>query len=202
MNEEGKNLGGRPTKLTDEMVDLAFKYLSDCSKEWEVREVPKDIVDYEYPEDDEVDEEGKHSTKPRKVERQDMVEIKAKPRLANRARLAYTLMVNQETMKLWTKPHDGDDERMTQLRKRFSAVLEALDDLQESVLIERGFDGESSSQVTNRILAAKYGYKEKVDSTTDGKALPAGGTTIIAAASDDLQKAVAAFEEALRPKRT
>jgi len=184
MKDKKEKGRGRPTKLTQEMVDLAFKYLKRSSKEWEDRYEPR-AADEE--------EEGTKSS-----HKQIMVKVKKKPRLVNRPRLAFTLGVDEDTMANWCKPHEGDSEEMKSLREQFFGALKGIDSLMHSMLLERGFDSESSSQVTNRILAAKYGYKERVDGTTQDKPLPAA-TTIIT--DESVQKAVSAFEEALRPKR-
>lgn len=192
MTDKAENRRGRPTKLTQEMVDLAFKYLDDSSREWEDREEPRAA------DEDTEDEDGEVTTKASK-HKQVMVKVKKKPRLVNRPRLAFTLGVDEDTMLAWTKPREDDDAVMTKLREDFLGALKGIDSLMHSMLLERGFDGESSSQVTNRILAAKYGYKERVDGTSAEKPLPA--PTTIVATNEDVQRAVTAFEEALRPKR-
>lgn len=156
------------------MVDLAYKYLEDVEQE--------NIVTKQG-----YDKEGEASWQ------------QTAPKLPNHARLAYILGISKQTLYNWSEPHEEDDEETKELRAKLLDCLSRVKALQEAMLSENGTAGVFNPAVTNRILAAQHGYKEKVDNTSDDKPLPAPTTIVVT--DEKVQQAVAAFEEALRPKR-
>ena len=145
-----KNLGGRPTKLTEETVNLAELYVSDCEqglKEITVRQG--------------LDKEG------------DTRWQQTAPRLPNIARLAINCRIAKSTLHEWMKPSAGDDEKKANLRKRFTDAYVHIGNLQEACLVEEGGAGRLNPAVVNRILAAKHNYRDKTDVTSNDNELKA-----------------------------
>jgi hypothetical protein len=176
MSEEPKkNRGGRPTKLTQAMVDSAYEYLE---------EIESDYITVKRG----MDKDGETRWE------------QTAPMLPNHARLAYRLGISKDTMYEWCREHEGDDDELTTLRSEFSHCLSRVKAMQEAMLNENGAAGVFNPAVSNRILAAMHGYKDKVDTTSDDKPLQ-NSTTVLVAADEKVQSAIAAFEEALRPKR-
>lgn len=76
--------------------------------------------------------------------------------------LAVYLKINKDTIYEWEK-EEGKEE--------FSDVLAELRAEQAKRLIDNGLSGDYNSSIT-KVLLTKHGYREGIDQTTDGKALP------------------------------
>lgn len=135
---------GRPTKLTQEILDLSINYLKECKDEYE--KVVKQANE----------EKG-----------YEMYENKYKVNLPSVAGLARYLRVGRRTIYDWAS---NDENNQDELNKEFSHILEDLLAEQEKRLLDNGLSSHYNSNIT-KLLLTKHGYTDKTDVTSDGKAI-------------------------------
>lgn len=136
-------LGGRPTKLTEEVVKAAEKYVEDC-----FTGLDEIIVKRGFDKDGETRWE------------------QTAPRLPNIARLGLECRVDKSTLYEWEKPNGGsetqkDDENVAALRRRFSHCIRAVQQLQEAMIVEEGGSGRIHPRFAAFLASAKHDYAER-----------------------------------------
>jgi hypothetical protein len=138
--EGEKDKGGRPTKLTEELVRTAEAYAESCKTPDEV------------------------TVRAGFTESGDTRWSQTAPKVPNLARLSIECGIDRDTTKEWRKPYAGEDEKIAKLRERFSAACRLVEATQEACCIEDGASGRLAAAVVTRILAAKHGYAETTKS--------------------------------------
>jgi len=148
--------GGRPTKLTEEVVRKAEKYVGEC-----ISGLDDILVKKVYSNVGMVTQEL------------------FAPRLPNPARMAMRCGIHKATMYRWLIKQNADGEKIEfkdkTETKKYNALLERfcdcfayVENCQEVVLVEEGGAGRLNAQVANRILAAKHSYQERTENKIDG----------------------------------
>lgn len=84
------------------------------------------------------------------------------------AGLSCYLGVSRDTIYEWAKETKPDG---TLAKPQFSDIVKELMSTQEKILLAKGLAGIFNPTIT-KLVMAKHGYKEKVDTTTNDKDLP------------------------------
>lgn len=154
--------GGRPSKLTQELLEKAREYVLECKENKNDIQVRRGL-----------DEHG------------DTRWEQTAPRLPNLNRLALVCGIHKGTLYRWRDGLDSDgneiekEEGYMALLAEFRNLCEHIESLQELCLVEEGSAGRLNPAVATRIMATKHGYVEKIESNNN---------TNLSVLTDDLKR--------------
>lgn len=157
---ERKNVFGRPTKYSPEMLIEALAYLDLCTDKTVVEEVYQEGIHTEDGDAEETDEEEETGNRRYKRKPITRFEVKRYLNLPNIGGLAVHLKVRRSTLYEWEREHED-----------FSDIMEHLRAIQENRLINGGLSG-SYNPTISKVILTKHGYREGIDQTTNDKDLP------------------------------
>lgn len=150
------NSGGRPTKLTEELLDLARGYLFECNDKYEqvVKQVNKGTGN-------------------------ETIENKLIVCFPSVAGLARTMGISRDTIYEWCKPNKEISDSLTEQEKEeqekvnnlcdeLSQIVKDIQTEQEKRLLDNGLAGTYNPMITKLILG-KHGYSEKTETDLTSK---------------------------------
>ena len=138
---------GRPTKLSQELLNKTWEYIDEC--EIEIGEFHKTRSD-------------KSNTYERFTQRVNLPTVEG---------LACHLRIVKATLYDWVKEKENDSEGIKELKQGFSYALAYLKQKQKKMLIDYGGNGDITPTITKLMLMSNHDMMEKKDVTSDGKAI-------------------------------